>query len=128
MTKKSNNEKILIEIKNTINVIKSFKNISTKNENAIRLNDIRAKTLGNQNIKNVNDLSEELKNKKLYKMLDVMYTNFEIVNSSFNIFQAYTDEYLERFKKIQSSFVPLLQTLESKIIEEESKVTEKGQF
>ena len=107
--------------KDTKVILKSFNKISTQHANTIRLNDIQAKELGKKNIKKVNELSESLNHPTLNKMLQIMYNNFEIVNTNFNIFRAYTDEYYERFNKIESSFTKLLDKVESIL-------TEKGEL
>ena len=112
----NNNEELLSAIKDTKNVLKSFTKLSTKHANIIRINDIQAEELSKENIEKVKELSNNLTDPKLNKMLDVMYNNFEIVNNSFNIFRAYTDEYYERFNKLEATFSNFLTTLEKDLI------------
>ena len=120
--KLTSNSKLLRKaLKLTVKDLQSFKDISHQRSTIIVTHDAMSRELSKKNQEQFDTYKKtNFKNNpdaKINMLSDILFRNFDIQESNLEILKCYTDEYLDRFKKLEKNLSKTL-ILIDKFIEE----------
>tara|TARA_B100000686_G_C16212180_1_gene676007 strand:+ start:49 stop:459 length:411 start_codon:yes stop_codon:yes gene_type:complete len=114
----------------TLNELKTFKEIGFKRSDIILTQDTLGKELSKKNQQKLDIYKKKLGHtnidEKVTQIEEIIFRNFDINESNFEIIRAYIDEYFDRFIKLEKTITVTLLSLEKVVTDLSNKIESKS--